>query len=245
MVGIQMYTVRALTDTEENAYNTMVALREMGYEFVQLAGNIDTIELCANAAKRCGMPVCGILADLDLCETYTDRLLKLAKELGVTEIGISSFKKDTEGSLEIAKRAVAFARKIKEQGFIFSYHNHSHEFIRAEDGRTFMDIMTEGFGKDVWLMPDTYWLQHGGIDVRDFLVTNKGKINTLHLKDMKRTPDGVTFAEIGGGNINMKGIIETARDCGIKYFVYEQDKCDGNPLDSARASVNSLKGLIV
>ena len=58
---------------------------------------------------------------------------------------------------------------------------------------------------------------------------------------MKRIPDGVTFAEVGEGNLNMSGIIKTALKAGVRDFIVEQDKCDGNPLESARISCENLK----
>ena len=108
-----------------------------------------------------------------------------------------------------------------------------------------MDILLDGFNKDlVDLMPDTYWLQHGGVDVRDFIETHAGRIKILHLKDMKRVPDGVTFTEVGEGNLNMVGIIKCAKQLGISDFIVEQDICDGDPLDSAETSIKNIKRIL-
>jgi sugar phosphate isomerase/epimerase len=72
----------------------------------------------------------------------------------------------------------------------------------------------------------------------------KGRVKILHLKDMKRTPEGPTYAEIGVGNINFNGIIETAKNIGVEYFIVEQDKCDGDPIDSARISCEFLRKIL-
>ena len=73
---------------------------------------------------------------------------------------------------------------------------------------------------------------------------NCDKIKILHLKDMKRDADGPTFAELGVGNLNLKGIVKTAQAAGIEIFIVEQDRCDGDPLVSARISIDYLKTLL-
>lgn len=49
----------------------------------------------------------------------------------------------------------------------FTYHNHSHEFIRLENGKTAMEMLMEGLdSKNTTFVLDTYWVQHGGGDPR-------------------------------------------------------------------------------
>jgi hypothetical protein len=44
--------------------------------------------------------------------------------------------------------------------------------------------------------------------------------------------------------MNMKGIIEKAKELGISNLVVEQDVCQGDSLLSAEISANYLKGVI-
>ncbi|MBE6597402.1 MAG: sugar phosphate isomerase/epimerase [Ruminococcaceae bacterium] len=242
MIGIQLYTVRKLMTDLESSRKTVRALRELGYECAQLAGNIDTVEMTAEACHLEGMPVVGILVDIKICEDEKERLFAAARLCGAKDIGISSSVSNDEDTAELLKRANAFSKEAEREGFTFSYHNHSLEFIRCESGRTVMEKICDGLCG--YLMPDTYWLQHGGADVRDFIEKNGKRVKILHLKDMKRAIDGPTFAEIGRGNLNMLGIVECAKSVGIDCFVVEQDKCDGDPLESARMSIEHLKKII-
>ena len=61
---------------------------------------------------------------------------------------------------------------------------------------------------------------------------------------MQRTTDGVTFSELGNGNMNMKGIIEKAKALGITKLIVEQDVCGIDSLLSAKISVDYLKGVM-
>lgn len=243
MIGIQMYTVRSLTETAEGAEKTVGALKKIGYEAIQLAGSIEVMENCAAAAKKCGVRVIGILTGTDLLRESYDRIIGLARDFGCYDIGISGNAGNEAEAKELVSEANSLAERINAEGFSFSYHNHSHEFIRTESGESVMDILLGGFC-GVRLMPDTYWLQHGGVDVRDFIETGAERIGILHVKDMKRTSEGVAFAEVGEGNLNMRGIIKTARSVGIKDFVVEQDECDGDPIESARISFENIKRIL-
>ena len=50
--------------------------------------------------------------------------------------------------------------------------------------------------------------------------------------------------EIGEGNLNFRGIIEAARKAGTKWFIIEQDNCNGlDPFDCVERSLKNLKAL--
>jgi len=191
------------------------------------------------------MKVIGILSNPQTLTDYFDEIIEMSKDLGASDIGISGSAKCESAALELIASANALASRVRSKGFSFSYHNHSHEYIRTECGKTVMQLILDGFDKElIDLMPDTYWLQHGGADVRDFIETHKERIKLLHLKDMKRTEEGVTFTEVGEGNLNMRGIVNTAKACSINTFIVEQDVCEGDPLESAEISYKNLKALI-
>lgn len=242
MLGLQLYTLRDKMTDSVSAVAALKEIQKMGYECVQLAGSIETVELTALAAKEVGIKVVGFLVDIDICEKDGEKLFSLARMCGAKDIGISSSIKTESAAVELISRANRFAKAAKENGFSFSYHNHSNEFIKGESGKTLMQLLIEGFDASyIDFMPDTYWLQHGGLDVRDFLEKIKGRAKILHLKDMKRTPDGQTYAEIGAGNINFEGILKVAKNIEIEYLIVEQDRCDGDPIDSVRESYEYLQ----
>ena len=243
MIGLQLYTVRHLTKDTPSCEQTIARIAEMGYECVQLAGDIDTVERTATCSAAAGLPVIGILGSMRLCRESKERWLAAARLCGAADIGISSSIRTAEEAAALIPEVNAFANEVIAAGFTFSYHNHSNEFIRTENGKTVMELLLDGFDPRIRLMPDTYWLQHGGVDVRDFIEKHADRIRILHLKDMKRTAEGPTFAELGVGNINFPGILQLARDCGIHEFIVEQDQCDGDPLHSAEISLSHYKSL--
>jgi len=216
----------------------------MGYECIQLSGSFEMMKNCVAASRGANIAVNSILTGTAICNAHGDELIELALSSGAYDIGISGKPQTVAEADALIKETNAFARRVRDAGLSFSYHNHSHEFIRTECGKTFMDILLEGFDPElVDLMPDTYWLQHGGVDVREFIERHRERIKILHLKDMKRTADGVTFAEVGEGNINITGIISLAEKIGVRDLIVEQDICD-NPIVSAEKSIANLKKIL-
>jgi sugar phosphate isomerase/epimerase len=153
------------------------------------------------------------------------------------------------GGVELNSRAavMAFADLLNKSAYVLNvagkqllYHNHQIEF-RKIGGQLILEYLL--FHKDTKLMAelDTHWVQHGGGDPIEWCARMKDRLPILHLKDFRINKDNaIEFAEIGGGNLNFKGIIREAEASGCQWFVIEQDICPGDPFESVRQSVEYL-----
>ena len=242
-IGLQTYTIRDLLTTPEDRRKTFCAVRERGYDFVQLFGGMKRLETDAHICKELGIPAIGAVIMLEMCEEDPDGLISLFKETGMTDISVSSVVKTEAETRDFITRANAFAERAVSEGLTFSYHNHSTEFLRTECGKTVMELMLEGFSDKVDFMPDTYWIHNGGFDVRRFLELTAGRYHHVHLKDMKKIEKGCTFAPLGEGNLYLPGIIRTALAGGADTFIVEQDMCDEDQLLCAQKSIEYLRSL--
>jgi len=86
--------------------------------------------------------------------------------------------------------------------------------------------------------------------VRSWIEKLAGRIDILHLKDMKVVEiDGYPnqkITEIGQGNMDWEKILETAQNCGVKYYVVEQDdNFTTNCFASVKSSADFLKKYLV
>lgn len=243
-IGVQLYTLRQLLPEEASRKEAYAALQKMGCHTVQLFGGPDQIRQYAPAFQEYGLFCTGILGGLDGYLPEKKELFALCRKYGMEEIGVSGRFTTLEETMKEIQRMHAFAREAKEEGFLFSYHHHSHELIRTENGKTVLDILMEETDPDlIFFMPDTYWLQHGGCDVRHYLEKMQGRMKTLHLKDMQRTAEGPAFAPVGEGNLFWPGILETALSLGVKDFMIEQDICYEPPLAAVEKSLKYVKAL--
>lgn len=240
-IGLQMYTVRELLS--KNVEETLLKVKSIGYDSIQLAGSLELMEETAKCAKKLGIKVVGMVVGFTLCENEYEKIFEICRMCGATDIGTGVSVTTYEDAMNFVERANEFAKIAAKEGFTVSYHNHSHEFIRTENGQIIMDIYRENL-KGIDFMLDTYWIQHGGGDVRQVIETFKGRVKILHLKDMERSHEGPTFAPVGSGNLYFEGIIKTAKECGVEQFVVEQDICKEDPFICIEKSIKHLKGVL-
>ena len=241
--GLQLYTLRGEL-SGEGAVDAMKRVKELGYSYVQVAGDIANIERTGLLAKECGLEVVGSVGFIEHFLANFDETVRVHKAIGAFDVGVSADFKSASEVFEYIAQANALADRLAEHGLSFSYHNHAREFIRMENGKTPYDMLIEGLtSKNAYFMPDTYWIQFGGADIKYYIERLKGRIKILHLKDAKMTFEGLTFAEIGSGNLRWASIVDAANAAGVEYFVVEQDKCDISPLDSVKASADYLRNM--
>ncbi len=241
--GLQNYSIREHLETYDDVLAAMKTIKEMGYSYVQTAGEKISLEEIAEIAKEVGIEVCGTHCGLDSLVADPEKAMEQHRKLGTTNIGIGGFFANSAEDVQaFIKKANAFADVIYEHGFKFTYHNHEHEFRKFGD-KTIMDMLVEGLDpvKTSFCL-DTHWVQRGGGDVCSWIEKLAGRIDILHLKDMTIKPDRTPImCEIGEGNMDFHKIIAAAEKAGVKYYVVEQDICPGDSFDSVRQSAEYIK----
>ncbi|MDD5603083.1 MAG: sugar phosphate isomerase/epimerase [Eubacteriales bacterium] len=243
-IGLQLYTIRDHMGTSGEVRDAFARIMEMGYTEAQTAGCKIPYEEFGKYAEEAGIRIVGTHDSLDMMINDLPQSIKNHRALGTTNMGIGGamgMMKSEEGVMEFIKLANKIADEVYKEGFKFTYHNHSAEFMKY-NGKRVMDMLVEGMDpvKTSFVL-DTYWVQHGGGDVRAWIEKLSGRIDILHLKDMGRDGTGPYITEIGNGNMDFGSIIESAQKSGVKYYVVEQDRCPGDSFDSARMSSEYIR----
>ncbi len=242
-LGLQLYTIRNTMGNADDIRESFKRIRDMGFTVGQTAGCAIPYEEYGRIAQEEGIEICGTHDDFGLMVNDTELAMANHRALGTTNMGIGGFHPADVAAVEaFIEKANALAEKIYPHGFKFTYHNHSHEFMKMENGKTTMEMLIEGLDpvKTSFVL-DTYWVQHGGGDVRHWIEKLAGRIDILHLKDMGRNQNGPFITEVGNGNIWWEGVLETAAQAGIKHYVVEQDSWPGDPFDSVKMAADYLK----
>jgi len=248
-LGIQLYTVRDHLGNADEIRATFKKLKELGYDQVQTAGcGIPFAEFGKIAAEE-GIEIVGTHEDFGYMLENTEQAIKDHQALGTVNMGIGGMPGEYFASkaktLEFCEKANKIGAAIKPYGMKFTYHNHAAEFKKFPDSGddTMMDILLKNTDPEtVSFVMDTYWIQHGGGDVCDWIEKFAGRIDILHLKDKKVTNWDGEIGEIGAGNLPWKKILETAERTGVKTIVVEQD-CnwtDDDAFKSAKMSADYL-----
>lgn len=229
-LGLQLYTIRDFMKSEEDIRESFQKMRKYGYTQAQTAGCAIPYADFARIAREEGIEIIGTHDNFNMMVNDFEQSLERHKLLGTTNMGTGG---QNYESLDDVKRFIEQANMVGEKaaknGMKFTYHNHSHEFHRWENGKTTMDMLVEGLDADnTSFVLDTYWVQHGGGDVRYWIEKLAGRIDILHLKDMRRilTTDDTPvqqITEIGNGNLSWDLILKSAEKSGVKYYAVEQD----------------------
>lgn len=249
-VGLNLYSIKNLIQTEEDFTKTAIKLREIGYDFLQFSGASFDLEIIKRVVEKSGLPIVLTHVPEERIVGDTDNLIKEHLEIGCFNIGLGCLPPkviydEKEVKSRIDKLNLA-GKKMAEKGFKFFYHNHHFEFIKMGD-KTVFDYIVEN-APYINFTADTYWLQYGGVSITEYLKKIKGRVECVHLKDYKIIWDDEVgykpvFAPIGDGNIDFKSVIKVAKKAGAKYFIVEQDDAGEkeNPLAEVEKSVKYLK----
>jgi sugar phosphate isomerase/epimerase len=139
-------------------------------------------------------------------------------------------------NLDAYKRFADKANKRGEQsrgaGIQLYYHNHSFEF-QPMQGTMPYDEMLKIFDRElVKLEVDVFWATLGAQDPLQLLQKIADRLLFVHLKDLKKgSIPGVydfnipedSFTELGTGMLDLKSILTTTRELGIRYAIIDQD----------------------
>ena len=251
-LGLQLYTCREMFTDEQAADDTLKKISEAGYTEAHTAGRYGfTPEKFNELCRKNGIQIIGTHYDYNKILTEPEETMRIHKLYGTNNIGIGGMPAAFRSDLTELKRFIADFNKAAETyakyGFKLTYHNHNFEFLKIDGEKTLMDYLYEGLDPDnISFVLDTCWVMAGCSDVRYWMEKLAGRIDILHCKDVMLKSDGKLFGtmtEVGNGFVYWKGVIETAKQIGVKHFVVEQDYNfkTGNAIDSIKTSAEYLK----
>ena len=246
-IGAQLYTLRSFLKSEVDIRDSLRRVRDMGYEAVQCSG-LGPVE--PEALRQITVE-----ADLKIVATHTgfDRIRDEPEAViaehrlwGCRHVAIGGMPEEylnAEGFSRFAKDASVAARPLVDAGLTFSYHNHSFELERIGN-RTGLQILAEDSDPDVLSFEvDTYWIQHGGGNPVTWLERLRDRMHIVHLKDLAMKGREQRFAEVGEGNLEWPAILTACHEAGIEWYLIEQDRCEHDPFDSLKLSLDNLRAM--
>ncbi|MBN2308405.1 MAG: sugar phosphate isomerase/epimerase [Candidatus Hydrogenedentes bacterium] len=236
--ALQLYTVREQLDAD--FAGTVRRVKEIGYDAAELAGfGGHTPDEAAAMLADAGLTVTSSHFGLDQIAGEPGAVLEVLGVLGTSYAVVSAGAPDEEGWRQVAEKLALGGAALHDAGCTLCYHNHAHEFGRIGDRYILDYLLEETEDAHVAAEIDTYWVRDGGEDPVALIRKYAGRCPLLHVKDM--TPgEPHTFAEVGQGVIDWAPIFTAAGEAGVKWYIVEQDRCAGDPVDSARISADFM-----
>jgi len=246
-IGAQLYTLRDQLQSKDAIQATLTRVAQIGYEYIQCSGFAFDAAWMKNLCDELGLQV-------KLTHTPPERILNETGQviaehllLDCPYVGIGGMPgeyRSADGARKFIKDYTPFMERFSSAGLKFMYHNHSFEFERSDGERIWDILVGESDPALLGFTLDTYWVQHGGLDVINCIQQLKGRLDCVHYKDMAIMEGEQRFAAIGNGNMNWPGIVAAFEEAGTNYAFVEQDDCYGaDPLEELAASYRYLMSL--
>lgn len=252
-ISLQMYTMRDYTQTLPDLDKTLERLRDIGFEMVQysIPKTVDAKEVKKLFDKNAMVNDSVFCSALDL-EECTSEMITQCELFGTDYIRTDSIPRGLTSSASGYKMFAHYLNEVSAElkchGKKILYHFHSFEFIRFKDTTGIEILLAETDPEVIQIIPDTHWIQSGGMSPQAFLEKYKDRYDYIHTKDfalgdITATWEGrpINFAPVGEGNLNWVEIIRTCKNNNVLSYAIEQDECYGrDPFDCVKSSFDYL-----
>lgn len=257
-IAAQLFTVHDFTKNLEDFEKSLKKVADIGYKYVQVSGT------CAYEAgwlkeklDKYGLKCCLTHISPDKLLNETDLVIDEHNTFDCKYIGIGAlpniwdkaFPRDKAVS-DFVNNYTSVAKKFKDAGKYFMYHNHHFEFERGkESGKLMIDRLISEIAPELMgFTVDTYWVQYGGMNVVNFIKNLKGRCPIVHFKDyavdISDETNPIHMSPCGSGNIDFKEVIKACEYAGTEFVCVEQDNCYGeDPFVCLEKSYKHLKEL--
>jgi sugar phosphate isomerase/epimerase len=247
MIAAELYTLREhLRDAGAIAAG-LQRVREMGYDGVELAG-LGPIEpdRLAELLQETGLTACSAHVPWERLRAETDAVIRDCRAWGCAHVAVPIVGpeyRSADGYARFAVEASAVAARLREAGIRLSYHNHAFELHRfgRESGLEIIYRASDPALLDGQI--DTYWVQYGGGSPAGWIRRLRGRIPTVHVKDMDVNDGDPVMAEVGEGNLDWTDVLAACREAGVQWLIVEQDVCRRDPFESLAISRRNLAAL--
>ncbi|MDR2361645.1 MAG: sugar phosphate isomerase/epimerase [Prevotellaceae bacterium] len=123
-------------------------------------------------------------------------------------------------------------QKCKDNGLLFGYHNHAHEFTKIENKMMYDYLLEHTNPELVFFQMDVYWTVMGRQSPVAYFQKYPGRFTLLHIKDQK---------ELGqSGMVGFDAIFNNTDIAGTRYLIVEVEQYNYTPAESIKISLDYL-----
>ncbi|MHC4743550.1 MAG: sugar phosphate isomerase/epimerase family protein [Planctomycetota bacterium] len=241
-IGLQLYSVRG--DCGKDLPGTIEAVAKMGYEGVEFAGYYgrsakDMKKLLDDNGLKC----CGTHTQLDtLLGDKLAETIEYNKTIGNKYLIVpglpGKYRESHQAWLDTAKLFNELAEKVKPEGMLVGYHNHSVEF-KPMNGELPWDTFYGNTKKEVVMQLDVGNAIHGGVDPLPYIYRYPGRAITVHVKEFSKTNNK---AVVGEGDVNWRAFGALCRAVGnTEWYIIEQESYAGTPLECVEKCIKNVR----
>ncbi|MCQ2786852.1 MAG: hypothetical protein MJ199_00440 [Bacilli bacterium] len=144
-IGLNLFSIRNLTQNKKDLTNTLTRLKKVGCDFVQFSASPVPFKELKEASKKSKMPV--VLTHVPYKRVISDlpNLIKEHQMVNCAYIGVGMLDKEiylNEKQLKTTiKQLNQSAKKLEKVNMKFFYHNHGWDYLKLSNHETIYDYM--------------------------------------------------------------------------------------------------------
>lgn len=241
ILALQTWTVRDLLKTHR--LSTLSAIREMGFKYLELAGNAGmSPQDFANLCRDHGFTVIGVhqppltSADLDDLITETIEHCK-AHECSLATVMLGQEDAEAEGAarqqafVRYAALASEAGKRLREHGITLFYHCYPYDIepLQGPEGlKSGLEILLERVTpEDMAFELDVHFLYRAEVRREEVLQKCGPRCQLLHINDITELGKGGRSAILGQGKIDWVQLMGHIREyCAPDWFILEHTSPD-------------------
>ncbi len=239
-ISIQLYSVRGAIE-ELGFEKVLYELAKMGYTGVEFAGHGDVKkEDMKRYLDNAGLKAVGSHSKHNILTNELEKEMEYFGYLGTKYITCPSAPVNKLSQIERTINDLnTVGRKLKDNGFVLSYHNHAPElWLTVKGGVRALDYIFDNTDPEyVKTQIDVFHVLRADVSPYDYVKKYASRMPTIHLKQME-SQDNKEDARAGKGVIDFAKIIDITKDY-TKEYIYE-DEGVGDQLVMAKESADYL-----
>lgn len=210
--GVQQIMLGSVTGSEKAARETLAAIKESGYDGVELNGFMirPTSFLVRMMTKAAGMPVgrggkldwarliqeaglsvISVHEDLGTILREPEKVIEEARSFGTDLVVITGMYRFDYGDPAAVRRLAGdlneAGRRLSQDGIRLLYHNHNCEFVRLRgndsEGNAYQVLIRDTDPAFVNFELDTYWPTEAGVNALELMQLLGERVKLWHIND--------------------------------------------------------------
>lgn len=237
-IGLQLFTVRDYM--KRNLQETLVKVAGCGYQGVEFSSFYTyTSKEVKSIINALGISAAGAHIEYEDLITDTKKQFEYIKDIGIDQITIPFLSNEEILDDEVIDNLNKICDTAEEYEIKVCYHNHDKEFEKVE-GEYVLDHLIRSVPK-LNIEFDTFWADSAGIDIIPYMKHINNRLALLHLKD-KNSMQLTENPNIGEGNMDISGILQTGEELQVPWAFVEMDRTGGDQMVCSSISrINLLK----
>lgn len=241
-IGIQLYTVRG--EMLADPAGTLKKLAKIGFRELESArsdkGNYygltpkEIRKICDDHGMRLRSGHVHVDGDW---KKSIDQAAETGQEYIISSV-LPSKGQTIEHYQQSAEDFNKLGEECKKVGLHFGYHNHDSEF-ETVNGQVLYDVLLKHTDPSLVTMEmDLGWVVAAGHDPFGYFSKYPGRFPLWHLKDMDKVRKQST--EFGKGQVEIKRLLQHAKQAGMKHFFLEQEEYAHTAFESIQIDYDYL-----